>query len=246
MGCITGFVAKIFLTAFNVVVALTGVAVLTLCAIVFGELKDYGGASDLLSDEANSVLTGLETISGFVICLGAFGVLVSCCCQNKLFLYTYFGLGICMVIIVLTFGIMGTNNFKQYSQEVKTNMTMKYVDGYNFDNASDPTNNEINELFSTKECCGVDGPGDYKQNDNNEVPLGCCENYPEQGDTCTYTDTPNGREGVWPTGCYNQLSEEIGEIAEATFSLGIFFGVLLLALVLSTCLCVKCTDAMPI
>ena len=75
-------------------VQITGVAVITLSALTQTYTTNYG--SGALPDKANDVLIGLETVASMIIILGAFGMLVSCCCQNKLFLYTvstkiYFG-----------------------------------------------------------------------------------------------------------------------------------------------------------
>ena len=65
---------------------IVGVCVITLSALVQTYTNGYG--SGALPDQANDVLIGLESVSMFIICLGVLGMLVACCCQNKLFLYT--------------------------------------------------------------------------------------------------------------------------------------------------------------
>ncbi|KAF2358596.1 Tetraspanin/Peripherin, partial [Trinorchestia longiramus] len=129
MGCITGIITKSFLVVFNVVVAVAGLIVLTLASIIQSTLNGYG---DEIPQDPLDVLIGLQTVSSFIICLGAFGVVVSCCCGNKLFLYTYFILGLILVIATLVFAGMGSANINNNEYENAISKQMQEdVDNYN-------------------------------------------------------------------------------------------------------------------
>lgn len=241
MGCITGFVAKIFLTGFNIVVTLTGAAVLALAAIVATIVNRY---EDLVPTDIHQILDALQSVSPLVMCLGLFGVLVACCCSNKLFLYTYFILGCCLVVATLTVAGIGTNNMNNghYREEIKTLM-FDDLNDYDLNNHGENETKRDN-LYHELECCGVDSFEDWGKYTTlgSHLPPGCCKEYPEVDECTAESSTTN----VFIEGCYAKLKTDAGEIAAAAVKLAIFFGVLLFALLTSTCLCVKCTEAMPI
>jgi multisubunit Na+/H+ antiporter MnhG subunit len=241
MGCLTGIITKSFLVAFNVVVAVSGIIVLTLASLIQTTLNGYG---DEIPQDPQDVLIGLQTASTCIICLGALGVVVSCCCGNKLFLYTYFILGLILVIITLVFASMGAANInnEKYQNEIKKNMD-KDFDEYDCDAMSPmgELETKMDQIYRENQCCGVISAKDFeaKCNETTIVPAGCCSTY--VGEPCNSDDV-----SIYWTGCYDKLMNDVGDQAQTTFSFAIFFGVMLFALLTSTCLCVKCTDTMPI
>ncbi|XP_018024342.1 23 kDa integral membrane protein [Hyalella azteca] len=239
MGCITGIVAKSFLIAFNVVVAVAALIVLTLASIVQSTLEGYG--HDIPQD-AHDVCIGLISASTFIICLGALGVVVSCCCGNKLFLYTYFVLGVILVVITLVFAGMGATDLKneEYTTYIRTQMEND-TKNYNFVAPGD-YEASIDKIYTENQCCGVD----YFSTSypTGKLPAGCCKDTIDvQGTICKGT-AESGK--IYTQGCWEKFTDDVIDMAAATVNFAIFFGVLLFALLTSTCLCVKCTDAMPI
>ncbi|XP_018026001.1 CD63 antigen [Hyalella azteca] len=234
MGCITGMITKTFLVAFNILVAIAGVIVLTLASVIQTTLNGYGHD---IPQEPLDVLIGLQSASTFIICLSALGVVVSCCCGNKLFLYTYFVLGLALVGITLVFAGMGAANInnEKYADDIKVKMDND-VQNYNLDSPGE-FENQVDIIYKNNQCCGSMNCYDYP---DGKRPAGCCREF--TGTTCTSKNTND----LYITGCYEKLLADVADKAVATIHFSIFFGVLVFALLTSTCLCVKCTDAMPI
>ncbi|XP_047736000.1 uncharacterized protein LOC108680095 [Hyalella azteca] len=231
MGCITDTVAKTFLISFNVVVAGAGLIVLSLASVIDSTLSRYGHD---IPQEPHDVCIGLISASTFIVCLGAFGVVISCCCGNKLFLYTYFVLGVILVVITLVFAGMGAANInnEKYKNDIRAQM-QNDTENYNFEKQGE-YEASIDQIYQLNLCCGVDYYNiSYP---DGELPAGCCKIY-VPGKVCTAD-----RENIYTQGCWVMFSSVVSDMAVATVNFAIFFGVLLFALLTSTCLCVNYTN----
>jgi len=234
MGCITGCAAKVILTVFNGVVAAGAGAMILLASLASSGLSVFG---EWVPKQTYQLNTALQSTGSFVLMLGILGIVTVCCCHNKLFLGVYSIIGIALVVCVLTPAGVGLGKLEE-----STNSTLEAiqldVSGYS---TLEPDHKlAVNQYFSDGECCGSVGPSDF----GSKLPPGCCGSF-TGNDTASLQD-PCPLPDAFEEGCASKAQDVFDKLAHASYTLGIVFGLALLALIITTYVLIKCTDALPI
>jgi len=233
MGCITGCAAKVILTVFNGVVAAGAGVMILLASLTSSQLSTFG---EWVPNQTNQLMTVLQSTGSFVLMLGILGIVTVCCCHNKLFLGVYSIIGIALVVCVLTPSGIGLGKLEE-----STNSTLEAIqlDVSDYNTLELEQKLAVNQYFSDGECCGSAGPSDFSK-----LPPGCCGGF-NGNDTeslqelCPLTD-------AFEEGCASKAQDVFDRLASASYTLGIVFGLALLALIITTYVLIKCTDALPI
>lgn len=169
---------KFFLFLFNFIFFLAGIAIIALGSYMAIKMKDYFdflNTSELLGDQDLGVSSYIFIVVGVFVTIISFLGCCSACTDNKCMMGTFATL--MALILIAEIGVAVTMIiFKGKAYAVVSDAMKNGLDGY-----KDPTKegvtkgwNEIQEQF---ECCGVEGPKDWKNvtalgKDN--APDSCC------------------------------------------------------------------------
>jgi len=243
MGCITGCIAKSILITGNIAILILAGAVAGLSAFAIWFFHEMG---DLISSDAQTVLKTLVTFSSFAAILAVIGFVALCCCLNKVFMIVYGVAGAILVVSILATSSTGLANSESYQNETEANMVAA-VGKYDINSRGD-YENIMDVVYFTAQCCGADGPSDFKFK-NGQLPYGCCSTFAANAVgkqvECDMTPKP-GMVAPWSSGCYPKFKDIIDNVIVIDFKLGIFFSLCIGGMVILTAACICFTDAMPI
>ncbi|CAG9819246.1 unnamed protein product [Phaedon cochleariae] len=187
MSCV-----KYMLFAFNLLFAISGIAILTVGAIIHMVYSHYSNFVYTSYQSAPIVLI----IVGVVIFIVAFFGCCGAVKENHCMVVTFSVLLLAILILELVAGIMGyvKRNEVEVMLESKLNSTMySYYTNPEIENTWDIAQHEA-------ECCGMNGPTDWQKiTRNDSLPHTCCPNTQDDG-SCTLK-TPN----VYTASCFEKL-----------------------------------------
>ncbi|RZC35331.1 uncharacterized protein BDFB_000932 [Asbolus verrucosus] len=213
---------KYLLFCFNLLFAVSGIAILTIGAIIY---VAYGHYSNFVYDSFQSAPLVLIIVGIIIFVVAFFG-----CCgavkENHCMVITFSILLLVIFTMEIGTGIAGyiRRNEVEGMLENKLNSTMfDYYTNEDIKNTWDIVQHEV-------ECCGMTGPQDwYKVTHNDSLPHTCCPNTPDDG-SCTmksrnkYTDS-----------CFGELKELFTKYASVIGGVGIGIAVSQLIGVIFAC-----------
>lgn len=187
MSCV-----KYLLFAFNLLFAISGIAILTVGSIVYIVYSHY---SHFVYAGYHSVPLALIIVGITIFIIAFFG-----CCgavkENHCMIITFSVFLLLILVLEVVVGVLGyvKRNDVESMLENQLNATMpKYYTNPDIKDSWDIAQHEA-------ECCGVKGPADwFKITHNSSLPHTCCPDTPDDG-TCT-TQNPN----VYQASCVEKL-----------------------------------------
>uniref|UniRef100_A0A1L8DJJ6 Tetraspanin n=1 Tax=Nyssomyia neivai TaxID=330878 RepID=A0A1L8DJJ6_9DIPT len=217
MGVSCGMsIVKYILFIFNLLCALSGIALLTIGIIVLlraSELeKLFGDYNAIAAPIVLIILGSVIFVISFFGCCGAIR-------ESHCLTMTY---ATFMLILVIGQIVIAAITFA-FAGDISTAMT-KAFERIFAEQHLDVNQELVNTVQSQLECCGVAGPGDWNPN---PVPSSCCA--PGVA-TCTY-------QNAWRTGCRSALEDwvDTSKHVIAWVALGVAL-VQLVALIFACCL----------
>ncbi|CAH1985550.1 unnamed protein product [Acanthoscelides obtectus] len=172
MSCI-----KYLLFCFNLLFAISGIAILTVGAILHISYSDYTNFVDRSYQYSPIILIAVGVIIFIVAFLGCCGAVK----ENICMIVTFIVLLVAILILEIIVGLVGyiKKNEVEVMLEKNLNSTMhSYYNNPEIRKSWDITQHEA-------ECCGVKGPKDWTViTKNDSLPHTCCPDTPDDG-TCT-------------------------------------------------------------
>lgn len=168
---------KYLLFCFNLLFAISGIAILTVGAIVHVVYSHY---SNFVYQSYQSAPIVLMVVGVTIFVIAFFG-----CCgavkENHCMIITFSILLLIVFTLEIATGVVGyvRRNEVEVMLKSKLNSTMyEYYKNPDLKNTWDIAQHEA-------ECCGMNGPSDWKLvNKNDSLPHTCCPNTPDDG-SCT-------------------------------------------------------------
>lgn len=229
-------VVKYLLFIFNFIFVITGIAILSVGAVIQAEYITYEG---LLEQNYYSVPSLLIAIGVIIFIVAFFG-----CCgsirENYCMVLTFATLMIIIFLLELAAGIAGYRLRDQTGVMLEKNMndSMKHY------NSTNPlwSGSEWDVLQMTEHCCGTNGPQDWLSNSDNifnttiAVPLSCCG---IANNACNFTAGAGTDSGIYQAGCLTALTNEIVENAATLGGAAIGIAVVQMVGVILSCALAK-------
>ncbi|KAJ1531077.1 hypothetical protein ONE63_005904 [Megalurothrips usitatus] len=233
-------VIKYILFAFNLIFALSGVAIIAAGAVV---LTEFGGGQRFLEDRILAPPIVL-IVAGAIVFLVAF---LGCCGaikENYFMLIAFAGLLLVIFIVELAVGIaagVAKDDFNDALRNTLHNSMINYT-------RDDGDRLAWDNVQRKLECCGTDSFQDWQRvYRNNELPFSCCVRYAfSQADKvppgasfqgpntiCTATANPIY---VHQVGCYNKLAQVVRDSGVIVMGVGIGIAFVEIAGIVLACL----------
>ncbi|XP_072379607.1 CD63 antigen-like [Diabrotica undecimpunctata] len=189
MSCV-----KYLLFAFNLLFAISGIAILTVGAVVHIVYSHY---SQFVYEGYQSIPLALIIVGVIIFIIAFFG-----CCgavkENHCMIITFSVFLLIILILEVVVGVLGYVKKNQVATmlEDQLNATMpKYYTNQEIKHSWDIVQHEA-------ECCGVRGPSDWKTITKSDVlPHTCCP-HTQDNDSCTINS-----EHVYQASCLTNLKE---------------------------------------
>jgi len=170
---------KFFMFLINFIFFLAGVGIIALGAYMAIEMKDYFdflGTSDLVGNKDLRVSAYIFIVVGVFVTMIAFFGCCAACTDNKCMMGTFAVL--MALILIAEVGVAVTIIiYKGEAYEIVADAMKNGLNGYNQPDKDGVTAgwNKIQERF---ECCGVNGPIDWKNStafkNTQDAPDSCC------------------------------------------------------------------------
>lgn len=167
------------------------------------------------------VLVYLTLAAGAVLTVLSICGLIGACIKKKWLLVIYLTsvvLAMCLTIGSVVYGGIYRDELER--SLVKSDLLQKVIQQKYFDDESNKVTRAVDIMQSELECCGGEGPLDYresvwklKKDPLVEVPASCCKNYLQHKDrskTCYMyiSDTDNEKStDIWQNGCKESLRD---------------------------------------
>lgn len=231
MNCGTTTV-KYLLFIFNFLFFVSGIAILTIGAIVKANEPTY---SSLTGKDVFGVSVLLIVVGVFVAAITFFG-----CCgairESRCMLLTFAGL-LCLIFVMeFAAGIAAFVYRDDIAAEAEKQLD-KSMKEYNATNPNDVTK-EWDTMQKNLHCCGAHNYTDWYTHSiipNGSVPISCCMNISVNcGDDKAKQTSPTG---IYQQGCVKKLSEEISSKAVIIGGIGIGIAFIqILGIIFACCL----------
>jgi len=176
MGACGVSCVKYLVFVFNLLFALTGLAILTVGAYIqsaYHHYSNFVGASFWSAPILMIVVGAVVFIIAFLGCCGAVK-------ENSCMVLTFCILLLLIFLCEVGIGIAGYIKHGQLEGILET--------GFNKTMAEYTENEHAWKLIQTEmSCCGIKGPADYQQVfHNNTLPNSCCDKFPTESNKCTF------------------------------------------------------------
>lgn len=174
--------AKYSVFFFNLLFALTGIAIATVGTVIFTAFHHYHNFLGEQLWSAPVVLMVIGAIVFIIAFLGCCGAIKESSCMVLTFSL--------LLIVIILFEI-GIGTFGYIKQDELNSALDK---GFNETLKNYKANEEAWDLVQTEmKCCGITGPDNYIPVLNStELPRSCCLNLPKEQQCTTITATKNG------------------------------------------------------
>lgn len=198
---------KTFLTVFNFIFWISGIALLALGIYAKMELYVYMELSTIYYKEAPYILIG---VGAFIVLVGSFG----CCCTFKghtVLLYMYSCVLVLVFVAELSSGVAGFVYKNKLEDGFNQGLGIA-LKNYNTDKEK---RKAVDGLQHTLHCCGKDKyedwfntPWETEQNMTRVVPKSCCR---VEEKTCKHFNLPakttNATLDIYSEGCYPTVTK---------------------------------------
>ncbi|XP_050520935.1 tetraspanin-9-like [Daktulosphaira vitifoliae] len=217
------FFGKYILYLFNLLCLISGIIIITIAVLINQKFYNWSSfiSKDLITAPQIMLVIGLIVFA--IAILGLCGIIRDSGCLLILFsvLLTLVLMG---ELIFSGAVLMMRGEIKEFAMKEMNQTISKYNQtGY------ETSTEAWNILQSDVECCGINGPNDWKIVTHTDVlPVSCCKAIPVDWH-CTKTD-------AYLTGCFTLLEDKLQENSQLLFWTGIAFAaVQLLAVTLACC-----------
>lgn len=219
------FLGKYILYLFNLLCLISAVGIISIAVVINQKFYKWSNfiSSELFSTPQVLILIGFGVL--LIAVIGLCGVLRDSGCLLTLFsiLLTIVLIGELLLSAVI-YHMRG--DIEQYALN-QMNHTMAMY------NKTQEATTAWNVLQTDIECCGINGPQDWKQTiHNNELPSSCCYAIPVGG-ACTAADS-------YKDGCFVTLKNNLQENSQIIIWTAIGFALVQLLAVFLAC-CRKCS-----
>ncbi|XP_050429044.1 tetraspanin-9-like [Adelges cooleyi] len=193
-------IVKLLLYIFNVILGITGVALMIIGIIV---IADLGRFSNYLSTSITVPPIMFIALGILVICTCIFGFY--CIEKHNYYILIVFTLLLLLILVIeVILAISSSVSKENFNNDLRHNLKSS-MGKYSFE---DTDRQSWATLQRKLECCGVDTPRDWVIIfPENQVPVSCCQNLPdESGALCRNLFDERI---IYQKGCYNVLSDRV-------------------------------------